>query len=154
MHQEIRQLERVAKLHRGVRLLDTGSPGRQQDLLRAWRAFPQHQGSQRPQLYRQAEGDPTGRGDVRHSVVRPRPDRRVVGVGTRRGVHLRAGHGVAILPQQRTFIDCEGASAGHGGVQVHVQRETGDCVVGSQLLLQVREHRVDHGVGREPAEVL
>ena len=78
----------------------------------------------------------------------------MVGVGQRSRVHFRAGHCGAVLPQQWIVIDRKGTPIGDVGLQVHVQREVSHGVVGSKLLLQMREHRVYYGAGREPSEIL
>ena len=44
------------------------------------------------------------------------------------------------------------APAGDGGLQVDVQQPAGGGVVGAELLLSVRQHRVDNGGGRILAE--
>ena len=154
MYQKVRELECVEKLYWSIWLFDFGSRCGRKNILCSWRAFPEHKRSERLELNWQIERNSSGGSHVRHFVVGSRPDWGLVSFRKRSRIHFWPGHSITILPQQRTVIDCPSASIGNGGVQVHVQRETGDSVVGTELLLQMWEHSVDNGVGWEFAKVL
>ena len=69
----------------------------------------------------------------------------MAGESQRGGVPVRGEHSITVQQDEQYKFDLQGTPVGHVRVQEDIFKETGDSMVGAELLLQVWECGVDFG---------